>query len=234
MTAAADFIPLNDLERLLVAATGGEAEARRAFEAAVLEAELWAAVPAGADPAADPLTLVTGRGPDGSLATALFTARERVAATLPEATPVGFSGRGLLTAVRGRDAVLNPGHGHGVRWSSAAIGALLGDPVRPEGLRAPTHLATPKETPPGLVDGVTRVLGAAAQVKGVWLALARWADAPEPGFLLDVRMAPEDAGALPRMMDEVLAGVELDARLDLVTRRPGEADGAGLVLVAPR
>lgn len=236
MTAAAapDFVPLNALERLLVAATGGGTEERQAFEAAVLAHELWAGVPAGADPAGDPLTLVTGRGQDGAVATALFTARERALATLPEATPVGFAGRDLLQSVRGRDAVLNPGHVYGVRWSSAAIGALLGDPSPIDGVRRPTHLARPKTTPDGLVEGVTRVLGAAPAVKGAWLALARWADAPEPGFLLDVRMAPADAGTLPALMDAALKDVTLDARLDVVTRTPGEAAGAGLELIAPR
>lgn len=231
---AADFTPLNDLERLLVAATGGGAEARRAFEAAVPEHDLWAAVPAGADPAGDPLTLVTGRAKDGTVATALFTARERAEATLPAATPVGFSGRDLLTSVMGRDAVLNPGHGHGVKWSPAAIAGLLGLQTPVEGLRTPVAVARPKETPPGLVEGATRALGDAPQVKGAWLALARWADADLPGFLLDVRIAPEDAGILPELMQAALAEVELDARLDVVTRRPGEAAGAGLELISPR
>lgn len=236
MTAAAapDFTPLNDLERLLVAATGGGADARKEFEAAVLAHDLWAGVPAGADPAGDPLTLVTGRGQDGSVATALFTARERVAATLPEATPVSFAGRDLLTSVMGRDAVLNPGHGHGVKWSSAAIGALLGMTAPGPRARTPVAVAVPGTTPAGLVEGLTRDLGAAAAVKGAWLALARWADGPEVGFLLDVRMAPEDAGTLPALMEAALKDVTLDARLDVVTRRPGEAAGAGLELIAPR
>ncbi len=231
---AVEFTPLNELERLLVAATGGGAEEREAFEAAVTTHELWAAVPAGADPQGDPLTLVTGRGRDGSVATALFTARERAEATLPEATPVAFPGRDLLHSVMGRDAVLNPGHGHGVRWSSAAIATLLGEAVPAEAIRTPTALARPKETPPGLVDGATRVLGGAPQVKAAWLALARWAGEEAPGFLLDVRIAPEDAGVMPALMDEMLKGVDLDARLDVLTRRPGEATGAGLELVSPR
>ncbi|HEV7227101.1 SseB family protein [Brevundimonas sp.] len=234
MTAVTDFTPLNDLERLLVAATGGGERERKAFESAALDHELWAAVPAGADPQGDPLTLVTGRGQDGSVATALFTARERAIATLPQATPVAFMGADLLQSVRGRDAVLNPGHGHGVRWSSAAIGALLGDPSPADGVRRPTHLARPRTTPEGLVEGVTRVLGATPQVKGAWLALARWAGDPDAGFLLDVRMAPEDAGILPGLMDEAMSGVILDARLDVVTRLPGEAAGAGLELISPR
>lgn len=233
MTAAA-FEPLNDLERLLMAATGGGEAERKAFEAAVPEHVLWAAVPEGADPQGDPLTLVTGRGRDGAVATALFTARERAEATLPTATPVGFPGRDLLRSVRGRDVVLNPGHGHGVRWSAGAVAALLGDPVPPEALRTPVAVARPKETPPGLVEGVTQVLGAAPQVKGAWLALARWADSDLPGFLLDVRMDEVDAGTLPALLDAALAEATLDARLDVITRRPGEADGAGIELIAPR
>lgn len=228
------FEPLNDLERLLVAATEGGADARRAFEAALPDAELWAAVPAGADPEADPIRFVTGQAPDGSVATPLFTARERALQTLPDATPVGFGARALLQSVRGRAAILNPGHPYGVRWSSEAIGALLGDPSPVEAARRPTHLATPKETPPGLVAGLTRVLGADPTVRGAWLALARWQGEPTPGFLLDVRMAPEDSGVLPRLMEAAMEGVDLDARLDVVARRPEDEDGAGLGLVPRR
>lgn len=230
----AEFTPLNDLERLLVAATGGGAEERKAFEAAVTTHQLWAAVPAGADPHGDPLTLVTGRAKDGSVATALFTARERAEATLPDATPVGFAGADLLRSVMMRDAALNPGHGYGVRWSAAAIAGLLGEAAPAEHLRTPIALARPRDTPPGLAEGVVKVLGGAREVKGAWLALARWAGEEAPGFLLDVRIAPEAAGVLPALMDEMLKDVELDARLDVVTRRPGEDAGAGIELIAPR
>ena len=37
------FEPLNDLERALIAATGGDDQARAAFEQALLENDLWAA-----------------------------------------------------------------------------------------------------------------------------------------------------------------------------------------------
>ena len=230
MTAAAAFEPLNDLERLLMAAaSGGEAE-RGAFEAAVAEAELWVA-PAAGESAPDVLRLRTV-ALEGRAATAVFTARERVMSVIPDAEPVAWPGRVLLETIRANPAVLNPGHGYGVRWSPDAMASLIGRPNPLPADRYPTEVARPAETPPGLVEALERELGADPAVKAAWLALARWRDGEE-GFLLDLRGAAE-AVAVPVLMNRALQGLTLDARLDVVLGGPEQPAGTGLEIVAPR
>ncbi|NJC40228.1 hypothetical protein GGQ87_000486 [Brevundimonas alba] len=226
------FEPLNDLERLLIAATSGGPAERAAFEAAVADAQLWV-LPAPGPTAADEMRLRTATQKDGRAATAVFTARERATQVMgPDAAPVAHTGRALLEAIRENPAVLNPGHGYGVRWSPDAMAMLIGRPNPAPGQRFPTQVARPATTPPGLVEALTRELAAAPAVKAAWLALARWNDGEE-GFLLDIRAAPGDA-AIPVLMNRALDGLTVDARLDVVTGPPDEAPGAGLEIVAPR
>lgn len=225
------FEPLNDLERLLMAAASGGAGERAAFEAAVADAGLWV-VPAPGEAADDVLRLRTV-AQDGRPATAVFTAAERAVQVMgPDAAPVSYLGRVLLDTIRENPAVLNPGHGYGARWSPEAMAALIGRPNPAPAERYPTQVARPAETPPGLVEALTRELSAEPAVKAAWLALARWNDGEE-GFLLDVRAAPGEA-SVPVLMNRALTGLELDARLDVVVGSPAEAPGAGLEIVAPR
>ena len=224
------FEPLNDLERLLMAAASGGDEARAAFEAAAPDAELWV-VPAAGATAADELRLRTV-AQDGRPATAVFTARERALQSIgPDAGPTAFPGRVLLETIRENPAVLNPGHGYGARWSPEAMARLIGRPSPPPAERYPTQVARPADTPPGLVDALTRELGAEPAVKAAWLALARWSDG-EQGFLLDIRAAGE--ASIPVLMNRALSGVTLDARLDVVVGSPAEAPGTGLEIVPIR
>lgn len=228
--AAAAFEPLNDLERLLMAAaSGGEAE-RGAFEAAVAEAELWV-VPAAGETDPDVLRLRTV-ALEGRPATAVFTARERAMRSIPDGEPVSYPGRTLIETIGANPAVLNPGHGYGVRWSPDAMASLIGRPNPLPADRYPTEVARPARTPPGLVEALERELGADPAVKAAWLALARWRDGAE-GFLLDLRGAP-DTVAVPVLMNRVLQGLTLDARLDVVFGSPDQPAGTGLEIVAPR
>lgn len=239
MTATAParppFEPLNDLERLLMAAASGGADERAAFEAAAPEAQLWvvpAPAPDGGETAADTLRLRTV-AIEGRPATAVFTARERALQSIgPDVEPVAFNGRQLLETIRENPAVLNPGHGYGARWSPEAMSVLIGRPNPPRADRYPTQVAKPAETPDGLVEALTRELSAEPAIKAAWLALARWNDGAE-GFLLDIRAVPGEA-AVPALMNRALAGLTLDARLDVVVGSPDEAPGAGLAIVAPR
>lgn len=226
------FEPLNDLERLLVAAASGGMDDRAAFEAAVPDAELWV-VPAPGEAADDELRLRTV-AQDGRPATAVFTARERATQVLgPAADPVPYPGRVLLETIRENPAVLNPGHGYGARWSPDAMAVLIGRPNPPPAERHPTHVARPARTPPGLVDNLTRELAAEPSVKAAWLALARWSDGEE-GFLLDIRATPGQGAAIPVLMNRALDGVMLDARLDVVVGSPEAAPGEGLEIVPAR
>lgn len=227
------FEPLNDLERLLMAAASGGADERAAFEAAVPDADLWV-VPAAGETGPDVMRLRTVvQGEAGRPFTAVFTARERALQSLGAGVePVSYGGRILLEAIRENPAILNPGHGFGVRWSLEAMSALIGRPVPPVRDRYPTEVAVPASTPPGLVEALTRELPAAPGVKAAWLALARWSDGDE-GFLLDLRAEPGGVH-VQVLMNRVLAGVTLDARLDVVVGPPEAAPGAGLEIVAPR
>lgn len=225
------FEPLNELERMLMAAASGGPDQRAAFEAAVPDARLWV-VPAPGETAADTLRLRTVVL-DGRAATAVFTARERAQQSIgPEAEPLAFDGRALLETIRENPAVLNPGHGYGARWSPDVMAALIGRPNPARADRYPTEVAKPAETPDGLVEALTREFAAEPAVRAAWLALARWNDGAE-GFLLDVRATPGEA-AVPALMNRALAGLTLDARLDVVVGSPAEAPGAGLEIVAPR
>lgn len=225
------FEPLNELERMLMAAASGGPDQRAAFEAAVPDAQLWV-VPAPGETAADTLRLRTV-ALEGRAATAVFTARERAQQSIgPEAEPLAFNGRQLLETIRENPAVLNPGHGYGARWSPDVMAGLIGRPNPPRADRYPTEVAKPAETPDGLVEALTREFAAEPAVRAAWLALARWNDGAE-GFLLDVRATPGEA-AVPALMNRALAGLTLDARLDVVVGSPAEAPGAGLEIVPPR
>ena len=233
MTATPAFEPLNELERLLMAATSGGPEARAAFEAAVSDHPLWAVLADGARPDDDVIRLRSVALKDSRPATALFTARERAEQVMgPDAEAATWPGRVLIGMIRENPAVLNPGHGYGVRWGPDALAELIGQPNPRRGQRLPTQVATPGETPDGLVEALTRELTAEPAVKAAWLAAARWADG-EQGFLLDVRAAAGQT-ALPAVMNRALAGLTVDARLDVVVGSPEEGPGAGLALVAPR
>jgi hypothetical protein len=232
-SAAPAFSPLNDLETLLMAASSGGAEARAAFEAAVPKARLWAVV-GEEDADRDTLRLRTVTPRDGHAATALFTAKERALAVFGEDAPArAFDGRALLEAIRVNPAMLNPGQPYGVSWPPTALSAMIGASLPAEGERWPTHLARPKETPDGLVEGLKREFAADPSIKAAWLALARWSDGSDTGFYLDVRM-PQGEAHLPAVMDRALAGVVLDARLDVGVKSPEAPVGIGLEIVAPR
>jgi hypothetical protein len=112
--ASTPFMPLNDLERLLMAAASGGDDARKAFEAALLTEPLYAATPEG-DGTGDVVTLLSVEHRGALRATALFTAAERAAGVFgPDVRTVSWPGRVLLETVAENPAVLNPGQPYGV------------------------------------------------------------------------------------------------------------------------
>jgi len=226
------FLPVNDLERLLMAAGTSEA-ARAGFEAALLVHPLYAAT-RDAEDTGDVVSLLSieQRGP--LRATALFTAPERIAAVFGEtARAVSWPGRTLIEMVAENPAVLNPGQAYGVAWGPEALNALLGRNV-PEDQRMPVALAVPANPPAGMVEGLKAVLTADAGIQAAWLALARWADDDEPGFHLDVRV--RDGGPyVPALIQRALDGVELGrTRFDVIALSPSERPGIGLEIVPRR
>lgn len=228
------FLPVNDLERLLMAASSGDATARAAFEAALLTEPLFAATRA-TDDAGDVINLlsVEHRGP--LRATALFTSAERIAAVFGDtARAVSWPGLALLRMVAENPAVLNPGQAYGVAWGPEAIGALIGQPAPPMEGRMPTSLAVPANPPAGMVEGLKRVLGGEPGIQAAWLALAKWIDDDQPGFHLDVRV--RDGGPyVPALIQRALDGVDLgDVRFDVIALSPSDRPGVGLEIVPRR
>lgn len=228
------FEPHNDLERLLVAAATGGPDERAAFERAVPEQPLWAALAPQPGDSADVIRLRSVNQPDGRPATAVFTSRERVLASCgPDVEAVSYEGRVLLQTIRANPAVLNPGQAYGVRWTSDAIAHLLGTPNPHRRVRMPSELAKPADAPPSLVDNLARELGGEPTIRAAWLALARWPDGEE-GFFLDIRADPSER-PIPVLINRALEDVDLgDIRFDVVVGTPEEAPGSGVAVVPPR
>lgn len=234
MTTPAPFVPVNALERLLMAAASGGPEARKAFEAALLTEPLYAATP-DKDDAGDVVTLLSVEHRGALRATALFTAAERAASVFgPKVRTVSWPGRTLLEMVAENPAVLNPGQPYGVAWGPEAINGLIGAPVVPQAARMPTSLAVPANPPKGMVEGLQTVLRAEPGIQAAWLALAKWMDDDEPGFHLDVRV--RDGGPyVPALVNKALEGVDIaDIRFDVIALSPSDRPGIGLEIVPRR
>lgn len=234
MTTPAPFVPVNALERLLMAAASGGAEERKAFETALLTEPLYAATP-DKDDAGDVVTLLSVEHRGALRATALFTAAERAASVFgPKARTVSWPGRTLLEMVAENPAVLNPGQAYGVAWGPEAINGLIGAPVVPQAARMPTSLAVPANPPKGMVEGLQAVLRAEPGIQAAWLAMARWMDDDQPGFHLDVRV--RDGGPyVPALVNKALEGVDIaDIRFDVIALSPSDRPGIGLEIVPRR
>jgi len=232
--APTPFMPVNTLERLLMAAASGGPEERKAFEAALLTEPLYAATN-DKDEAGDVGTLLSVEHRGALRATALFTAAERAAGAFgPKVRTVTWPGRTMLETVAENPAVLNPGQPYGVAWGPEAISALIGAPVVPQEARMPTSLAVPASAPKGMVEGLQKVLGAEPGIQAAWLALAKWMDDDQPGFHLDVRV--RDGGPyVPALVNKALEGVDIaNVRFDVIALSPSGRPGIGLEIVPRR
>ncbi len=229
--SSAPFTPANDLERLLVAVHGGEAEARGAFEAALMTEPLYAATPKDQAEGGQTVTLLSA-DVGGQRATALFTAAERIAAAFgPDTGVVSYAGRDMLTMVQGRPAILNPGSSYGVRWSADALPALLGQAAPTEANRRPPRLITPMDAPQDLIAGLRKSLGSEPEVSAAWLALAEYPNG-EAALLLDIRANP-DKVQVPLLMGAALGGLPpLAIPLDVSVNPPSDKAGVGIPIVA--
>ncbi len=127
------FIPVNELENLLWAAATGGAKQGAAFQAAMLEHDLYAAtpkpMPAGALGPTDKIDLITVDA-GGMRGIAIFTSLERLADTFPQAGYVQSKGSALLELVKAQGVVLNFRSPHSVAWTPEALGRVL-DAARP-------------------------------------------------------------------------------------------------------
>jgi type III secretion system (T3SS) SseB-like protein len=235
------FEPLNELELLLMGAANATPNMRAAFEAAILDHELFAASPqklsSGEARPGDPIQLLSVAMPDHTPATALFTAGERAAVFFGDnVSIVSLKGRTLLAMVRRDAVILNPGSAFGVTWTPDAVTALLGLPAeRIVARETKVLLGAPAETPDALIEALRRVFGADPAVDAAWLALAHWPETEDHAWYLDVRAADDDRVRVQRLLSRAVEGVDAqDMPVDMVIKAPGGQVGTGIEIVAPR
>ena len=233
------FEPINPLERKLIAATT-DPSARAAFIEAMLESPLYCS-PVGdvADGAAIGPMVISYQEPGHVLASALFTAPERLRAVVGEdANLLARRGRDLLDELGDHPIHLNPNLAPSVVWSVDDIAQILGQSRRvdvPAGTQ--TLLTHPAVRPQALIDALARGLGAVISIKGAWLMQAQRTGQPEPSWLLGV----EHRGswtAVDKAITQAIAGVDLGGRnLEAVaiTLSPLSRDlRGGIPIVAPK
>jgi hypothetical protein len=237
-----EFSPLNDLEEKLVAASRGDAAAIRVFEAAVLEATLFAATPEAPSEerfarvrVGEKVEFLTVDLEDGKRATALFAAKERIESVFGECGYFSMKGRDMLELIRANPAILNPGQPYGVAWEASGISALLGLPHEWM-IEEPTdvvHLGFPAEAPAELLRRLRLILSDHVEVEAAWLALAFWPKIESYSWYLDIRT--DDPRRLFRTaIHEAASTADLVCPLDTIVKPTGEAAGIGLVVVEPR
>ena len=133
MAEARVFIPMNELENLLWAAATGGAKQGAAFQAALLEHDLYAATPKpmahGTLEGMEKVDLVTVEA-GGVRGIAVFSSLERLADTFPDGGYIQANGAALLNLVRAQGVVLNFRQPHAVAWTPEAIGRVL-DAAKP-------------------------------------------------------------------------------------------------------
>ena len=132
----AAFVPVNELERLLVAAV--DPLNRATFLHALSRADVFAAMEGAWRPEAEwgvvqpgeQVALLNVAAPGGRNAVAVFTSPERLFAYFgPEAAVLPAKGGAFLRMVAASGAYLNPETPYSIYWSSLQIAALLGKPV---------------------------------------------------------------------------------------------------------
>ena len=233
------------LEVLLTAALADPGQ-MAAFEAALLEAEVFAA--SDRDLADGRGTAVRQAAPDETLnlrvlevdeglkALAVFTHPGRMSAAFDEDAPwVGMTGRRLMESFGRGPVLINPADGRGLFMPAARVAELLDAPAAEIGADRPSgevRLSLPERTPTALIARLLPMLNAPHEqpVLAAWLARADWPATGARGWFLDVRTgrgAADVRGAVGR----ALAGLNFgDETLDLSVGTSGP-DGVGMRLV---
>lgn len=181
------FEPVNELERLLVAAAQDPA-ARSAFYRALREQDLFVItdqMPEGerqfiaGENASIKIRMIEF---DGTLHAPIFTSVERISAVV--AAEVGFvamKGHAVFTMLRGSDLVLNPGAQYGKVFTKHEVESLIDG-----SLFAPTKrndiggkkilLGQPKNYPHHITAALSRLFAKVREIKAAYLAHAFVAD----------------------------------------------------------
>lgn len=234
------FQPHNEIERLLIEAATN-ADARTAFQRALLAADLYAATPEAPKTAdirtvreGERLSLLNVQGPDGNAVTAVFTAQERIVEVFGVGAGfVGMNGELLLDLVASQGAWLNPGFPYGVYWTPDQLAALLGKPV-PRTIQKDTQvlLGAPSDPPTALIASLKAALGRDSRIAEAWLALAHWPEEGKSSWYLDIRTVLEGA-AVQELLADVFKVADYAGRpLDMLVNKPGGKAGIG-IRVAP-
>jgi hypothetical protein len=232
------FAPLNDLERLLIAAAT-DPNARGAFTQAALNGDLYLS-PAGDPPAEGGFgPIVVSKLPSGEPASAVFTAAERIAQAVgPNARVLKRNGREMLSALSNGPVHLNPNLTPAVIWSVPDLQEMLTGSrqvVAPVG--AQILLAHPAERPAALVEALSASLGQVEAIAGAWLLLANRSGQASPSWLLGV----ETRGDWSEVNAAIAAGIKglnLEGRVleaTAVKNNPmGKQLRTGIPIVAPK
>ncbi len=239
--------PMNPLE---VALYEGLADPTRMglFERLMLEADLYA-VPEADSPGGTPgddghKVLQPGeqlvlRGVvlnDGRNTVTLFTDPRRATQMFGEDTRIlAMSGRSLLNILKDSLVLLNPEGGKGLLLNPEQISAVLEHAPVPVAASRPTGTVELADVPPpqhpveliAILNAVFR----SVPVKAAWLARARWMEARQMGWYLDVR-TDEGADVVKALVQRSVRGLGFGGEVfDIVVGKPGGDDGTGIRLV---
>lgn len=238
--------PMNPLE---VALYEGLADHSRmgVFEQLMLEADLYA-VPEpgspGGTPGDDgPKVLRTGeqlvlRGVvinDGRNTVTLFTDPRRATQMFgPDARILAMKGRNLLNILKNSVVLLNPADGKGLLLAPEQIRTLLEHAPLPASRPRPTGTVElfeiPElERPIALIDRLNGALEG-LEVRAAWLARARWVEAAQSGWHLDVRTERE-AEEVIALIERAVRGLAFGADVfDVAVSQKNDEAGVGIKL----
>lgn len=239
--------PMNPLEELLYAGLADPAQ-MGAFERIMLEADLYA-VPEPDSPGGTPgddgaKVLRPGeqlilRGVvlnDGRNTVTVFTDPRRATEMFGEDTRIlAMKGRNLLDMLKDTVILMNPAGGRGLMMEPDQIRAVLAHaPVdisarRPSG---PVELAEPPEpNHPIALIGRLNVAFRGVKIDEAWLARARWNEARQMGWFLDIR-TDEPADEITALCERAVRGLAFGGEVfDVSVSKPGGEKGVGVKVV---
>ena len=238
--------PMNPLEEYLYAGLA-DASQMGAFERVMLEADLYA-VPEPDSPGGTPgddgskvlrpgETLIL-RGVvlnDGRETVTLFTDPRRATQMFGDDTRIlAMKGRNLLDMLKDSVILLNPAGGRGLRMDPDQIKAVLQHAPFPTAVRpsGPVDLMEPPEPQhPVALMGRLRVAFRDVKIDEAWLARARWNEARQMGWFLDIR-TEEPANEITALCERAVRGLAFGGEVfDVSVSKPGGEKGVGVKLV---
>lgn len=239
--------PMNPLE---VALYEGLADSTKMglFEQLMLEADLYAVPEAGSigGVAGDdgPKVLREGenlvlRGVvlnDGRNTVTLFTDPRRAVQMFGKDTRIlAMNGRKLFEILREAVILLNPADGKGLLLNPDQIAAVLRHAPVPVAALRPSGSVDLADVPepqhPIALIGRLNEAFRAVPVAAAWLARARWNEAQQMGWYLDVR-TDRPADEVRSILDRAVRGLAFGGEVfDVSVSKPGGEDGVGVKVV---